>query len=104
MYLLLPPTVTYLSSTFSPLRPLRHSLDTYLYLTITPHVCTPPTNTSGQTHILLGAMPKTENTKKAAGNAKKAEAAAAKQAAEDQKRAAAESKEWSKGAKDNSKA
>ncbi|EMF14411.1 DUF1014-domain-containing protein [Sphaerulina musiva SO2202] len=49
-------------------------------------------------------MPKTENTKKAAGNAKKAEAAAAKQAAEDQKRAAAESKEWSKGAKDNSKA
>lgn len=103
MYLLLPPTVTYLRSTFSPLRPLRHSLDTYLYLTITPHVCTPPTNESVQTHV-LGAMPKTENTKKAAGNAKKAEAAAAKQAAEDQKRAAAESKEWSKGAKDNSKA
>ncbi|KAI9690088.1 MAG: hypothetical protein M1820_010027 [Bogoriella megaspora] len=48
-------------------------------------------------------MPRTENTKKAAGNAKKAEAAAAKQAEVDRKKAAEDDKKWAQGAKDNSK-
>ena len=49
-------------------------------------------------------MPKTENTRKAAGNAKKAEVAAQKQAQDNAKKSAAESQEWAKGAKDSSKA
>jgi hypothetical protein len=47
--------------------------------------------------------PKTENTKKVAGNAKKAEAAAAKQAVADAQKAKEEDAEWSKGAKSGSK-
>ncbi|SMQ45381.1 unnamed protein product [Zymoseptoria tritici ST99CH_1A5] len=49
-------------------------------------------------------MPKTENSKKAAGNAKKQEVAAQKAAAENAKKAASEEKEWQKGSKDSSKA
>ena len=52
----------------------------------------------------MGGKPKTENTKKVAGNAKKAEAAAAKQAVADAKSAAVEDDKWSKGSKANKKA
>jgi hypothetical protein len=47
--------------------------------------------------------PKTENTKKVAGNAKKAEAAAQKQAAADAASERAEAEKWDKGAKSNAK-
>lgn len=47
--------------------------------------------------------PKTENTKKVAGNAKKAEAAAQKQAVADAASERAEDEKWSKGAKGTSK-
>lgn len=47
--------------------------------------------------------PKTENTKKVAGNAKKAEAAAQKQAVADAAAERAEAEKWDKGAKSNSK-
>ncbi|KAI9716586.1 MAG: hypothetical protein M1828_007619 [Chrysothrix sp. TS-e1954] len=51
----------------------------------------------------MPAKPKTENTKKAAGNAKKAEAAAQKNAASEAVKAKSEDKQWAKGAKDSSK-
>jgi hypothetical protein len=47
--------------------------------------------------------PKSENTKKAAGNAKKAEAAAQKQAVADAAAERAEADHWEKGAKSNAK-
>lgn len=47
--------------------------------------------------------PKTENTKKVAGNAQKASAAAAKAAQADAEREKAAAQDWGKGAKDSSK-
>ena len=60
---------------------------------------------SAQTQERAGAMPKpkTENTKKVAGNAKKAEAAAQKQAVKDAAVAHEEDEKWSKGSKGSSK-
>jgi hypothetical protein len=58
--------------------------------------------TEGQTRVDM-PKPKSENTKKVAGNAKKAEAAAQKQAAADAAAERAESEKWDKGAKNNAK-
>jgi membrane protein involved in colicin uptake len=56
----------------------------------------------GADHLTM-PKPKTENTKKAAGNARKAEAAAQKQAVADSAAERAEADKWSKGAKSDSK-
>jgi hypothetical protein len=66
----------------------------------------PPT-TSGYldrgVQLQIMPKPKTENTKKAAGNARKADAAAQKQAVADEAAARAEADKWSKGAKSDNK-